>query len=136
MSPICVRCNHLSLFFFFFNDTATTEIYTLSLHDALPISDQPGEPLAAARPGENAELHLREAELGPGVIGGDAVAAGESELEPAAEARTVDPDRDRLGEAGHTPQHLLPLGREPLGFRGGGEPDELLDVGPPDEVFW
>src|SRR5688572_31032114 len=27
------------LFFFFFNDTATTEIYTLSLHDALPILD-------------------------------------------------------------------------------------------------
>src|SRR5258708_31871191 len=26
------------IFFFFFNDTATTEIYTLSLHDALPIS--------------------------------------------------------------------------------------------------
>src|SRR6476660_10358868 len=29
------RC---SVLFFFFNDTATTEIYTLSLHDALPIS--------------------------------------------------------------------------------------------------
>src|SRR2546422_5818941 len=28
----------VTLFFFFFNDTATTEIYTLSLHDALPIS--------------------------------------------------------------------------------------------------
>src|SRR5256884_8708380 len=28
----------MQLFFFFFNDTATTEIYTLSLHDALPIS--------------------------------------------------------------------------------------------------
>src|SRR2546430_16000398 len=28
-------------FFFFFNDTATTEIYTLSLHDALPISFTP-----------------------------------------------------------------------------------------------
>src|SRR2546422_8300321 len=27
----------LTSFFFFFNDTATTEIYTLSLHDALPI---------------------------------------------------------------------------------------------------
>src|ERR1041385_9538515 len=27
----------VSVFFFFFNDTATTEIYTLSLHDALPI---------------------------------------------------------------------------------------------------
>src|SRR3712207_7741964 len=26
-----------SIYFFFFNDTATTEIYTLSLHDALPI---------------------------------------------------------------------------------------------------
>src|SRR5256885_6185646 len=31
---MCVRYN---CFFFFFNDTATTEIYTLSLHDALPI---------------------------------------------------------------------------------------------------
>src|SRR3712207_9158317 len=27
----------MSICFFFFNDTATTEIYTLSLHDALPI---------------------------------------------------------------------------------------------------
>src|SRR3712207_7379797 len=34
------------LFFFFFNDTATTEIYTLSLHDALPIS----KGLVEARP--------------------------------------------------------------------------------------
>src|SRR5256885_11658847 len=34
---------HLSSYFFFFNDTATTEIYTLSLHDALPIcSDRSG----------------------------------------------------------------------------------------------
>src|SRR5687768_17673804 len=33
-----MRCRRLSFFFFFFNDTATTEIYTLSLHDALPIS--------------------------------------------------------------------------------------------------
>src|SRR2546429_6342463 len=30
-------CPLFSSFFFFFNDTATTEIYTLSLHDALPI---------------------------------------------------------------------------------------------------
>src|SRR3989339_1011185 len=29
--------SHSSSMFFFFNDTATTEIYTLSLHDALPI---------------------------------------------------------------------------------------------------
>src|SRR3712207_8312966 len=41
---------------FFFNDTATTEIYTLSLHDALPISD--GRPLFP-----KAELVLHQAEL-------------------------------------------------------------------------
>src|SRR2546430_10930802 len=36
-----MTCSQLIIFlsfFFFFNDTATTEIYTLSLHDALPIS--------------------------------------------------------------------------------------------------
>src|SRR5256885_14404804 len=32
---LCLLASHI---FFFFNDTATTEIYTLSLHDALPIS--------------------------------------------------------------------------------------------------
>src|SRR2546426_288959 len=41
---LCTLCFYLSHYdhslflFFFFNDTATTEIYTLSLHDALPIS--------------------------------------------------------------------------------------------------
>src|SRR2546425_4931044 len=46
----------LSTFFFFFNDTATTEIYTLSLHDALPICDrstavldQPRDRISGAR---------------------------------------------------------------------------------------
>src|SRR5215467_16315329 len=38
------------LFFFFFNDTATTEIYTLSLHDALPICDPDGP--VPPRPGQ------------------------------------------------------------------------------------
>src|SRR2546426_802761 len=37
----------LTSLFFFFNDTATTEIYTLSLHDALPIS---GLRLSGGRP--------------------------------------------------------------------------------------
>src|SRR6266498_5252738 len=48
----------LNYFFiiFFFNDTATTEIYTLSLHDALPISNwrstprAPSSPFAASTP--------------------------------------------------------------------------------------
>src|SRR3712207_9502614 len=37
MSFICTSDARTSVSFFFFNDTATTEIYTLSLHDALPI---------------------------------------------------------------------------------------------------
>src|SRR3712207_9018807 len=40
---------------FFFNDTATTEIYTLSLHDALPISDPPVRPVDH-RPGDPAAV--------------------------------------------------------------------------------
>src|SRR2546430_11466434 len=40
----------MMLIFFFFNDTATTEIYTLSLHDALPISLP--SPASAAAPCE------------------------------------------------------------------------------------
>src|SRR3712207_8617650 len=44
----------ICIFFFFFNDTATTEIYTLSLHDALPISCRPPRrppaPAGAAAP--------------------------------------------------------------------------------------
>src|SRR2546426_9131834 len=44
--PLPVQC----LFFFFFNDTATTEIYTLSLHDALPISSTECAPRPAPAP--------------------------------------------------------------------------------------
>src|SRR2546429_6583528 len=40
-------------FFFFFNDTATTEIYTLSLHDALPICRETA-PGARSAPGREA----------------------------------------------------------------------------------
>src|SRR2546426_9823538 len=39
-----------SFIFFFFNDTATTEIYTLSLHDALPISRWKSPPSPATSP--------------------------------------------------------------------------------------
>src|SRR5690348_18486720 len=45
--------------FFFFNDTATTEIYTLSLHDALPISHR--------RAGRDAQRHVGRALLPPRV---------------------------------------------------------------------
>src|ERR1035437_11033732 len=38
----CLQVSTAGVFSFFFNDTATTEIYTLSLHDALPICELRG----------------------------------------------------------------------------------------------
>src|SRR2546427_11902943 len=51
------------MFFFFFNDTATTEIYTLSLHDALPICSRPDEHDVATGA---AEIEKRLESLGVG----------------------------------------------------------------------
>src|SRR2546429_5283499 len=50
----------LSSYFFFFNDTATTEIYTLSLHDALPISQRARAGRAVRGDGARAVHHLRD----------------------------------------------------------------------------
>src|SRR5206468_12163646 len=71
-TPLYILCLYPSListllFFFFFNDTATTEIYTLSLHDALPI---PGQ-LRRGRPG------LGEGQCGQGRRLGDAAMPGD-----------------------------------------------------------
>src|SRR5215469_18825505 len=52
----------LSLFFFFFNDTATTEIYTLSLHDALPISTRAAPGDRARRPDRGCPRRWRSEE--------------------------------------------------------------------------
>src|SRR2546428_10130251 len=69
-----------SFVFFFFNDTATTEIYTLSLHDALPISaprhhrehdvERRVVPVAARRgllrqQGRHPSLHRKPVQRGP-----------------------------------------------------------------------
>src|SRR6266511_2766664 len=51
------------IMFFFFNDTATTEIYTLSLHDALPISSDQADsaaPSADATPGAPGDTRSEE----------------------------------------------------------------------------
>src|SRR5260221_10512968 len=64
-------------FFFFFNDTATTEIYTLSLHDALPIYHPPvhghrQRPLLFQVPGIGPKAHRgRGREAGHGIVGID-----------------------------------------------------------------
>src|SRR5579875_1476932 len=55
LAAVSPRAVSPCIVFFFFNDTATTEIYTLSLHDALPISmgpkpaDPAGHPSAWCR---------------------------------------------------------------------------------------
>src|ERR1022692_5002215 len=61
----------LSVWFFFFNDTATTEIYTLSLHDALPIYRRLHRPPPcrrstcgrARRPGDRKSTRLNSSHL-------------------------------------------------------------------------
>src|SRR6266508_3391361 len=71
------------VFFFFFNDTATTEIYTLSLHDALPIScaplpgGEPGHDLDGAVPVTRRATHAYDG------------APGAGSARPARTARTV-----------------------------------------------
>src|SRR3712207_8515168 len=58
------------MFSFFFNDTATTEIYTLSLHDALPISERPlqlaHDPLRHEQPA-GAALRVGDPDPPPGL---------------------------------------------------------------------
>src|SRR5258708_36705759 len=48
-TSVVMLCNQYIHSIFFFNDTATTEIYTLSLHDALPISARRSSPSRTTR---------------------------------------------------------------------------------------
>ena len=96
-------------------------------------ADEPGEPLATTRAGDEAELDLGKAELGLGMIGGDAIRAGEGELETAAETGAVDRRDDRLGQGLDPAHHLLPFEAQALRFGLSGERGELLDVRAGDE---
>ena len=62
-------------------------------------ADEARQPLRAAGAGDEAELHLGQAELRLRVVGGDAVVAGERPLEAAAQAGAVDGGHHRLREA-------------------------------------
>src|SRR3989454_8080943 len=117
--------------FFFFNDTATTEIYTLSLHDALPISRREsvrarapaGEPGSGrrARPGPSprggpahpsARLlcggpeHLPQLGEGEGLVEVGATEALE-EAEGVAAHRVTGGEDDALGRAGVLTRQLV-----------------------------
>src|SRR6266702_4283328 len=89
---------------FFFNDTATTEIYTLSLHDALPILSRPGglrapSPAVARRPivsaghAAPAALQWRGAPHGGGVACGRP--RGDDALVPVRQDQYDEPPRER-----------------------------------------
>src|SRR2546422_4291519 len=113
----------LTFLFFFFNDTATTEIYTLSLHDALPISsggrlrgrqgrDRPGRHVRAAPSSDEADAGVREAVL----------------LEPADQRAAVQPEPpcrlrlvpgDRVHHARDDPslERFQLLGKSARGFQ-------------------
>src|SRR5256885_16593310 len=82
-------------FFFFFNDTATTEIYTLSLHDALPILRGMGR--EAARVAHRGRVH-------PGELPEEPFCAPEA---PHAEHGLAQADRERRHNAMPVHEMLL-----------------------------
>src|SRR3712207_8094555 len=84
------------MYVFFFNDTATTEIYTLSLHDALPICDEVGLGAEAAR------ARSARAEGRDGVVGAlhrAHVAGGADRQHPRCIARRGDRKSTRLNSS-------------------------------------
>src|SRR3712207_9525228 len=76
-----------SAVFFFFNDTATTEIYTLSLHDALPIYRHPGHQRVRE---EFAERRGADRALADG---GVPVPGGAAAVERVVGVHQAEPDR-------------------------------------------
>src|SRR6266480_7998930 len=64
VSDVAYRYLVVCVVFFFFNDTATTEIYTLSLHDALPIHAEGGMRLQHDLAGKTVTLTFRNDKLG------------------------------------------------------------------------
>src|SRR5258708_27551085 len=84
-----MRLSSCSLFFF--NDTATTEIYTLSLHDALPILGDAG--IKSAIQGSNVP---NPDEAVPSFVSGAMAKAGKGLLEGTLQAGTRNKTRDGL----------------------------------------
>src|SRR5256886_12942181 len=106
----------LSLFFFF-NDTATTEIYTLSLHDALPISRSSGLARRRERGGGPDEVRAEPRVRAPApsvalvlLLGAAHAGAQESAAPTRLEPVVVTPTRlDQ--QAGHAPGTVALLTR-------------------------
>src|SRR5258708_35040493 len=92
----------MSFFFFFFNDTATTEIYTLSLHDALPISNAAPSRASSCTDGrfdreDRARGRHRRAAVPVVFPGADAVLPASARLTPHVASGGRGGDRRRRG---------------------------------------
>src|SRR6266516_7617357 len=134
------------IFFFFFNDTATTEIYTLSLHDALPIRRCTGAATRSAEGGtpKTQGLHTgrplaraRRAGGCGGRTGGPAHAAHLQRGSEAADHRLGDGQAlAHLGGRRDLPQHRpVPGGRFRPRWGGGFGPRRAPDRDrPPGEL--
>src|SRR2546427_4946941 len=88
------------MFFFFFNDTATTEIYTLSLHDALPISLSGRIVVRAAgwqRGGTAVQRGKFESVTGDIRFDGEVGRGGGVELERSEEHTSELPSQSKIG---------------------------------------
>src|ERR1022692_5286857 len=103
------------VFFFFFNDTATTEIYTLSLHDALPIwmcscgCSRLSRPSAARKAAFRSEEHTSELQSPCNLV-------CRLLLEKKTKNKTHCYDDSKTFEAEHAddPVHACPLARVEL----------------------
>src|SRR6266566_3483935 len=95
---VCLSC-FFNLFFFFFNDTATTEIYTLSLHDALPVVRGRHRPAVhpLRRPRRKGHGLVRRTGPGPASVPRAHLAPGA--LEPAEDRWSQGERRRRRPEA-------------------------------------
>src|SRR3954469_3019781 len=115
---------------FFFNDTATTEIYTLSLHDALPIS----HPWQVRRRGAR-HPRLHPARGGPRLEQAARVGGRQRRAQPRARRRRPEgprrlrgrgPDPQALPPARHGPRDAHPQAHEPPHDHADAEGDPAL----------
>src|SRR2546430_85216 len=152
-----------TFFFFFFNDTATTEIYTLSLHAALPIALDLSEGRPAEAPGlASSSVEVSELRVGPAVRAGGYAVGERPESRFAADglaafarvpaAAGVDVDGWRVPVEAHFEEPVglgrpvffapLPFGFPLLGFRDGlphlgeGEGEPRLECAEAGQVGW
>jgi len=82
----------------------------------------------------NAELYLRETETGSRIVAGDAVAAGQGQLQPSPETETVDEGYGRQRQRLDPGQYALAVADELQSFFCCDDGGKFVDVGTGDEA--